>query len=241
MRLIPHRSRGLTLLECLIALSFMLLTIATLMEISFSCRRFFYSLKDSQEFNQEIWAGQDRIRRDLNKAGLGLEPCLVSGLLLAIESKGSGLGIYSRESSFPLKAEVEAGSMVIHVNHNSSISRGQLVALIEGQKSELFQVKKVEKDRLSLNQPARESYSINGSVIAIEEIFYYLDRENNILRRQVNASSGQPLLEKVKHFNWSIDNSGHVKITLIFEKEKEIAYEITAFPKNAFLAQNNFY
>lgn len=241
MRLIKLRSYGLTLLECLMALSFMLLIIAALMEISRSCRRFFFNLKDSQEFYQEIWSGQDRIRRDLNKAGLGLGPLLGSGLLLAVESKDSGLGIYSRESSFPLKAEVDAGSIIIPVNHNSSISRGQLVALIEEPKTELFKVEKVERDRITLNQPTREGYSINSSVIAIEEIFYYLDEGNNILRRRVNASSGQPLLEKVVHFSWSIDNGRKVKIILTFEREKEMIYEITAFPKNAFMAQSNFH
>lgn len=239
MRLIKLRSFGLTLLECLIALSFMLLIIAALIELSRACRRFFFNLKESQEFNQEIWAGQDRMRRDLNKAGLGLEPCLVSGLLLAIESKGGGFSIYSQESSFPLKAEVEAGSMAILVNHDSSISRGQLIALIDDQKTELFKIEKVEKDRLTLNQPTKERYSINGCVIAIEEIFYYHDKGNNILRRRVNASAAQPLLEKVKHFSWSIENRGQVKITLIFEREKEMNYEIMAFPKNAIMAQSN--
>lgn len=219
----------------------MLLIIAALMEISLSCRRFFFNFKESQEFNQEIWAAQDRIRRDLNKAGLGLEPCLVSGLLLAIESKGSGLSIYSQESTFPLKVEVGAGSIVILVNHDGSISRGQLIALIDEQKTELFKVEKVEKERLTLNQPTKESYSINGVAMAIEEIFYYFDEGNNTLRRRVNASSGQPLLEKVKHFTWLIDNRGQVKIALTFETEKEMTYEIKALPKNAFMAQTNFH
>ncbi len=241
------RSRGMTFIECLIALFLMLLIIASLLEITRSCRRFFFTLKESQEFNQEIWAGQDRIRQDLNKAGLGLEPLLVSGLLLAVESKGTGLSIYSRESSFPLKIEAPAGSTTIHVSHNNSISRGQLITLIDGQKIELFRTEKVEKDRLTLSQPTKESYSINGFILAIEEVFYYLDEENRILRRRVNASSGQPLLENVKHFSWSIDNSGKIKITLTFviakelSREKERNYEITAFPKNVLIAQSNPY
>lgn len=241
MEKVRLRSRGLTFVECLIALSLLLLIIASLIEISQICRRFFFTLKESQEFYQEIWAGQDRIRRDLNKAGQGLAPCLVSGLLLAVENKGTGLSIYSRESSFPLKTEVKAGSSSILVTHYSAISQRQLIALIDEQKIELFKVEKVEKNRITLNQPTRESYSPNGSVLAIEEIFYYLDEKNNILRRRVNASSGQPLLENVKHFIWSRDNHGQIKITLTFEKEKEMSYEITAFPKNAFIAQSNFH
>jgi len=226
-------------MEGLIALSLMLLIMAAMVESARICRQFFFKLKETQEFNQEIWAGQDRLRRDLNKAGLGLEPCLASGLLLAVESKASGFSIYSRETSFPLKTELAAGSIVIPVEHNNSVSRGQLIALIDDNRVELFKVERAEKNRLLLNQPIKESYSSQGYVLAIEEIFYSYDQGNKILRRRVNASPSQPLLEKVTSFSWSIEASSPIKIKLTFETEKEMIYEIRVLPKNAFIARKN--
>lgn len=231
----------MTLMEGLIALSLMLLIMAALLESARICRQFFFKLKETQEFNQEIWAGQDRLRRDLNKAGLGLEPCLASGLLLAVESKASGFSIYCREASFPLKTELAAGSMVIPVDHNNSISRGQFIALIDDNRVELFRVERAEKDRLFLHQPIKESYSSQGYVLAIEEIFYSYDQVNKIVRRRVNASSSQPLLEKVTSFSWLSEASGPVKIKLTFESEKEMTYEIKVLPKNALIAWRNLY
>jgi len=226
-------------MESLIALSLMLLIMAALVKGARICRQFSFKFKEAQEFNQEIWAGQDRLRRDLNRAGLGLEPCLASGLLLAIETKTSGFSIYSREASFPLKTELAAGSIIVPVNHNNSISRAQLIALVDDNRVELFKVERAEKDRLFLNQPLKESYSSQGSVLAIEEVFYSYDQGNKILRRKVNASPSQPLLEKVTSFSWSNEASGPIKIKLTLESEKEMTYEIRVLPKNALIARRN--
>lgn len=226
-------------MEGLIALSLMLLIMAAILESARLCRRFFFKLKETQEFKQEIWAGQDRLRRDLNKAGLGLEPCLASGLLLAVKSKESGFSIYFREASFPLKSELAAGSIIIPVDHNNSISRGQLIALIDDNLVELFKVERAEKGRLFLNQPIKESYSSQGYVLAIEEVFYSYDQANKILRRRVNASPSQPLLEKVTSFSWSTEASSPTKVKLTFESDKEMTYEIRVLPKNDLIARRN--
>jgi competence protein ComGF len=113
--------------------------------------------------------------------------------------------------------------------------------LIDDNRTELFKVEKAEKHRLFLNQPLKGSYSSQGYVLAVEEVFYFLDQGNKILRRRVNASSGQPLLEKVKYFSWSIETSGQIKIQLTFESEKEKTYEIRVLPKNAVIAQRNLH
>ncbi|MCX7973632.1 MAG: hypothetical protein N3B16_03935 [Candidatus Aminicenantes bacterium] len=236
---------GLTLIECLLAASLMLLIIMATVELSRGFRRLFFSLKKSQEFYQEIWAGQDKLRRDLAKAGYGLEACLAYGLIMSLESKDNGLAIYSREATFPLKPDIASGSTVIPISHNNSISRGQLGAIIDDKKGELFRVNKVEKEKIYLSQPLKESYLAGSLVLVIEEIFYYLDRNNQILRRRVNSSSGQPLLENVTEFNWLIGNEGKVQITLLFKLEvggkREILNEIKIFPKNAVLHQTKLF
>jgi competence protein ComGF len=232
---------GLTLIEGLIALSLMVIITAALVESARICRHFFFKFKETQEINQEVWASQDRLRRDLNKAGLGLEPCLASGLLLAVESKASGFSIYSREASFPLQTELAAGSIIVPLNHHNSISRGQLIALVEDNRVELFKVDRAEKNRLFLNQPLKENYSSQGMVLAIEEVFYSYDQGNKILRRKVNASPAQPLLEKVISFSWSNEESGPIKIKLTLDSPKEMTYEISVLPKNALIAQRNLH
>lgn len=234
--------RGFTLIECLLSLSLLILILIGTIATSSHFKRLFYNLKRSQEINQEVWAGQDKLRRDLTKAGYGLETCLNYGLILPFEFKNQGLAIYTKEAAFSLQSEVCSGSSVIPVIHNNTFTRAQIGAIYDKDKGELFRVQKVEKEKIFITQPLKENYAKGSSILAIEEIFYYLDPNDQILRRRVNASSGQPLLENVHQFICSIEKRGQIKISLVLKldenKKKESLYEIKVFPKNAFLFQS---
>jgi prepilin-type N-terminal cleavage/methylation domain-containing protein len=233
----PHY-RGFTLLECLLASSLMVAVLAAALEISQASKKLFSRLKESQELNHEIWAGQDRIRRDLNRAGYGLQECLLLGLLSGVQNEASGLAIFAKEASFSLSADLEPGSFIVPLPSSDLVSRGQIVAFVSEGKGEIALVERVEKNRLILNKPLQNTYyKSSGQIIIVEKILYYLDQASQVLRRKVNSSPAQPLIEQVIAFNWLIEPPGLVKVSLTFDDEKETVHEIKVATKNILLAQ----
>lgn len=230
---------GFTLVECLLATSLLMLIFAGAVELSRFSKRFFFRLKDSQEFNQEIWAAQDRLCRDVARAGFGLADLISAGIIGGAENEGTSLAIYSEETSFPLPFEVASGSQIIELTATDSFSRGQLIALIEANKAEIATVEKVEKGRLILSKPVLGEYkNSTARLIAIEKICYFLDEKTQILRRKVNLSPAQPLLEEVSSFLWAIEPPGFINISLTFNKEPDTIHEIKLAAKNILLAKN---
>lgn len=230
---------GFTLFESLLAVSLLVLILAGAIELSRFSKRFFFRLKDSQEFNQEIWAAQDLIRRDLASAGSGLSALISAGLISGLENEGMSLAIYSEETSFPLPYEVASGSQIIELTTTDSFSRGQLIALIEESKAETATIEKIEKGRLILSKPALEGYkSGTARIIAVKKICYFLDEKTRILRRKVNLSPAQPLIEEVASLAWAIDPFGFINISLTFNKELDAIHEIKMAAKNVLLAKN---
>lgn len=232
-------NHGFTLIECLLAASLLMVILAGTLELSRSSRRFFFRLKDSQEFNQEIWAAQDRLRRDMARAGSGLSDLIAAGLISGIEREGLSLALYSEETSFPLPFEIQSGSQIIELPSTDSFSRGQLIALVDENKAEIASVEKVEKRRLILSKPVLWGYK-NGSarIIAVEKICYFLDEKTGILRRKVNLSPAQPLLENVDSFTWTIKSPELINISLTFNKEPDAVHEIKITAKNILLGKS---
>ena len=65
----------------------------------------------------------------------------------------------------------------------------------------------------------------------------YLDSESKILRRKVNTSTPQPLLEDAHAFDFSFDgttNLIYISVALLDREDKK--YEISILPKNLQLA-----
>ncbi len=235
-------SRGFSLLECLVAFSLMMVILAGTLELSQSSRKFFFRLKASQENNQELWASLDRIGRDINKAGQGLHECLNLGLLSGLQAEESGLLIFFQQEMLPLSVDLAEGSRIIPITKSDPFSRGQLIALVAEGKGEIAVIEKVEKNQLALYQPLHGNYEAGiARLMAIQKIRYYLDLNNGILRRQVNASPAQPLLEEVKAFHYSLEIPWQAKVGIILVKEPEVMHEIRVTAKNVLLAQEKYY
>jgi len=216
----------------------MVAVLAAALEISQASRKLFSRLKESQEFNHEIWAGLDRIRRDLNQAGYGLQECLLLGLLSGVQNEPSGLAIFTKEASFQLSADLEAGSLIVPLPSSDLVSRGQIVAFVGEGKGEIAVAERVEKNRVVLNKPLHNDYyESSDQIIIIEKILYYLDQASQVLRRKVNLSPAQPLMEQVISFDWHIESLGLARVSLTFGGEKETVHEIKVATKNILLAQ----
>jgi len=77
----------------------------------------------------------------------------------------------------------------------------------------------------------------NSSVILLRQVTLYLDEDKRIIRRKVNASPAQPLLESVTSFEFEYEkdvNLARFGFTLDIDEEKK--YETTIFPKNTAMA-----
>jgi hypothetical protein len=64
-----------------------------------------------------------------------------------------------------------------------------------------------------------------------------LDDAKGVIRRKVNASPAQPLLEDVAAFEFDYDrNANLVRLVLAMKLSEEKKYETTVFPKNIAMA-----
>ncbi len=71
-------------------------------------------------------------------------------------------------------------------------------------------------------------------------VTYFLDGGARILRRRVNTSPAQPLLEGTAGAAWSLDAAAHlVRIRLELHTEGAHPHEATVFLKNPALARNS--
>ena len=71
-------------------------------------------------------------------------------------------------------------------------------------------------------------------------IYYPKDEKTHILRRRVNSSPSQPLLEGVFSFAFEYEETSNlVRLSLCFMEQMEEEYEILIFPKNMALLSPN--
>jgi hypothetical protein len=85
-----------------------------------------------------------------------------------------------------------------------------------------------------VSEPLENSYAVaDARFLLLEEVTYFLDERTSILRRKVNASPAQPLLDNAGLFEFTyLKEDNLVKIRLAGKKDKERAHELSVFPKN---------
>ena len=94
----------------------------------------------------------------------------------------------------------------------------------------------VDKESVVLASPIIYSYrQQTAEVYSVKKISFYQDLKSRILRRKVNSSPAQPLLEEVEAVEFSYDAAPNlIKVNLKTTEEK--TYELSVFPKNVDLA-----
>jgi hypothetical protein len=98
----------------------------------------------------------------------------------------------------------------------------------------------VDKESITLSSPVEYPYlSENASIVLLRTISVFLDEKKQVLRRKVNSSSAQPLLEGAGSFSFDLDKASNlVKLRLAHTTNKEKFYEVSVFPKNTALARS---
>lgn len=228
------------MIESLMSLSLFLIILLSSFEFFASARSHFLKLKDEQEINQAAYSALDKMRNDLLRGGLGLLMPARLGLLECISKNNGTLIIYTKEKDLSLLTDLVSGQTRILVSSTKKIKKARELCIFDSDKGEVKSISSVNSNTLVLSLPLDSSYlKENASVILLKKISLFLDERKLILRRKVNTSSSQPLLEDVTSFDSDYEKSSNIarlRLSLKANKNKEREYEISVFPKNMALA-----
>jgi prepilin-type N-terminal cleavage/methylation domain-containing protein len=227
--------KGFTLVELLIGMTLFLIILMAGIGFFGHARDLFFKLKDAEEDAQAAYSALDRIRMDLVRAGQGLVEPLRLGLLSAVEAGPERLTIASSEGSLSLADDLRAGDARAVLKTIDGIKKGGRVCFLEGARGEVRGVTAIESATLVLDLPVEADYAKErGLVLPVERVSFYLGTADRIVRRQVNASPAQPLIEDIGVFRYAYDPPSNLASVIIeLAPHKERAYEIIVFPKNA--------
>ena len=147
---------------------------------------------------------------------------------------GNTLIIHSKDKDIPLSSDLVAGQTFIPLSSTAGIKKSQKLCIIDLEKGEVKTITAVNKQGIALSASLNSSYAMeDATVILIRTVSFYLDTDRGILRRKVNASPAQPLLEEVYAFDFIYETTSNiVSLSLILTAKKEKEYEIAVFPKN---------
>ena len=233
------RVRGFSLLESLISLSVFFLIFAGSLEFFDTARRVFFRLQSRQENRQAAWAALDRIRTDVLAAGQGLARPMRLGLLTPAEQKDGRWVFVRAEASPPLSADPRAGQTTLALAETDEAWIGRTVCLYDKRKGETAIIQSSENGTLTLSSPLHSDYRASDSAAAIlRTTAVYLDAGQNVLRRKIDSSPAQPLLEDVCSFAFFLDSGtclAETRLSLASEPEESYALKIMA--RNASLGK----
>lgn len=232
------RKKGFSLIESLISLSVSLIIFISAFEFFGVSRNVFLSLNKEEKAEEAATFSLDKMRIDILEAGLGLIQPIKSGLLEGLTVTDSTLTILCKEIEIPLNQDLTSGQTRISLSRSYKIKRGQQICVLDSQKGEVKSISSADKKSIILASSLEKSYSKEeSSLVLIRSISYFLDEKTKILRRKVNNSPSQPLLEDVTQFNFYYNESSNlVRLRFILESNKEKPYEMSIFPKNMALA-----
>jgi len=235
------RGRGFTLIECLLGLALSLFVITAGLEFYARAHKAFSRLKAREEAGQAALAALDRMRIDLLHAGRGLVPEIGLGLVEAAEATAGELRATSLERMLALAAGAGAGDTRLALVSTAGIAAGQRIALRDGAAGEVRTITGVEPGAVVVDAPLERGYPPASAVLSLlESVAYFLDGPSRVLRRRVNASPAQPLLEDTAAAAWALDPAALVvRIRIEPGTEGAHPHEATVFLKNPALARNS--
>lgn len=230
--------RGFTLVECLVGLALSLVVVTAGLQFFASAQKLFLSLKEREESGQAALAAVDRIRIDLLHAGRGLAEETALGLVVPVRASDAELRTVCLEKSLRLVADAAAGESRLLLESTADIASGQALSLRDGPTGEVRTVAAIEGSTVVLDSPLGAGYAAATAGLALlENVAYFRDGTTRVLRRRVNASSAQPLLDDVTSVSWVHNPEARlVAIRIEIAAEGATSYGTTVFLKNPALA-----
>jgi len=227
------REKGFSLIEMLLVLGLSLLVFLAAFEFFGITRSFFFKLKDAEEDNLAIQAALEKLRIDLLRAGFGLELAIRAGAAEGIATGGS-LVILSQETEYSLAADCSSGDKRVTLGKTSGLSAGSRVCLAAEGKAERHTIAGLEGNTVVFSESLENFYAGGDARLSLlEEVTFFLDEKTAVLRRKVNASPAQPLLDDAGLFEFAyLEEDNLVRVRLADKKNMERAHELSVFPKN---------
>ncbi len=234
------KKKGFSLLETMIALGLSLLVFLAAFEFFGITKSLFLKLKEVQETNQAVQAALTKLRIDLLRAGFGLEAPIRAGIINGIDIAGTSLSIVSLDEVFALSTDAFLGEQRILLERVSGLNQGRRVCLVDAEKAEVHTIAALEGNSVVLAAPLEAPYpAAAAQMLLLEEVGYFLDERSGILRRKVNASSAQPLLDDAGLFIPIYEPEDNlVRVSLAVRAHQEKIYELSVFPKNLGLVKS---
>jgi prepilin-type N-terminal cleavage/methylation domain-containing protein len=232
------RRRGFTLIECLVGLALSLVVVTAGLQFFGSAQKLFLRLKEREESGQAALSAVDRMRIDLLHAGRGLAEETALGLVVPVRASDAELRTVSLEKSLVLAADAAAGGSRLILESTADIAAGQAVSLRDGPTGEIRTIAAIEGATVVLDAPLGAGYAAATAVLALlENVVYFRDGTTRALRRRVNASPAQPLLDDTTSVSWSHDPEARlVTVRIEIAAEGATSYGTTVFLKNPALA-----
>lgn len=233
-----HRA-GICLIESLIALALFLLVTAAAMESYASLRDHFFLIKEKTEIREAVYSSLTRMRLDLLEAGRGLTHEISIGLINAVSIEENGFSMMCGDRLLEPESDLVSGQTSISLQSSAGIGKGRTICVAEGMRGEVLSIAAVEGRRIICSTPLANGYSLGSLRMSLlRETACFLDFPGGTLRRRVNASSAQPLMEETAAFRAEIDETDSlIRLSLTHSRRKEQAYAAAVFPKNMALAK----
>lgn len=235
-----HR-RAIALVESLIALTIFAIVVLASLEFFGTARKAFFKLRDAETAQESAVAALDKMRADILLAGQGLIEALDLGIVVGIETAGTDLTIRSLTKTTGLLADAPAGQKTISLKNADGMSAGKDICLLNRTNGEAATSASVAGQTLTLTSPLINNYSSAESrILLLEKITYSLDSSKTTVRRKVNSSSAQPLLEGVTSFVLGYGAAKHLaSVGFGLQSGTRKTFTISVFPKNMALAGSN--
>ncbi|MBN2245587.1 MAG: hypothetical protein JW755_07050 [Candidatus Aminicenantes bacterium] len=232
---------GFTLIESLISLSLSTLIILSCLEFFSHTRVLFTKLKEKFQTTESVFFTLDKIRFDLQCSGQGLLNPINLEILEPFSITDDSFMIFSREKEIKLEDDLVPGQTHIQLKDIKGLKKDRLLCIFDHQRGEINKIAGIDNTGIALSSQIENSYhSDSATMLLVRTIFLYLDKKDHILRRKVNSSPAQPLLEDIHNFKgFYRENSRLIFIQIQMNQEEDKFYEISFVPKNSTMASNH--
>ncbi|MFW6140886.1 MAG: type IV pilus modification PilV family protein [Acidobacteriota bacterium] len=233
------KTQGFSVLEVLISLAIFSFIVLGTLECFIKARSYFLEMKQEHEANQAALSALDKIKTDVSQSGKGLLSPSRLKILKSINCDNNVLNIKICEQKFTSLSNLYQGQTRIFFKDTRHLKKKRKICFFDSQKGEIKEISSVGSQFCIISTPLSNSYKKNQvCIVLLRELRFYLDEKKDIIRRKVNSSPAQPLLEQASEFSCSYeDMTNLIKVKLSVKNKKEIEYESFIFPKNTAMAR----
>ena len=235
------KEKGISLTETLISLSLFSLVVLGSLEFFMHTRSLYQKLRSQQEASAAALSAMVRMKADLLSAGAGLVEPIQLGLLEGISDAEGTLTIFNKEKELALADDVIQGQARITLQSAPELRGGREVCIFDSLKGEIKSIFSADANSLVFSSPLSFSFRKKKTrLILIQKVCFFYDSGKKIIRRKVNSSPAQPLVEDAASFEFEYEkgtNLARFRFALNPNKRKE--YELTVYPKNIALASSS--